>query len=117
MAKDENIFIHDATPTWSGFIYQGEVAIYLALHKICELRDEGLPQEVIKSEYRLEVEKGEDIAIVKVNGNYRQYLSIHQVKNQKDTSIYKYKNPLIQLMLEKVFGKREAWGIQRLFCM
>lgn len=37
MAKDENVFIHEATPTWSGFIYQGEVAIYLAVCKICEL--------------------------------------------------------------------------------
>lgn len=110
MVKDENIFIHDATPTWSGFIYQGEVAIYLALHKICELRDEGLAKEVIKSEYRLEVEKSEDIAIVKVNGNHRQYLSIHQVKNQKDTTIYKYRNPLIQLMLEKGFWEKKSLG-------
>lgn len=110
MANDENIFIHDATPTWSGFIYQGEVVIYLALHKICELRDDGLTKEVIKSEYGLEVEKSEDIAIVKVNGNHRQYLSIHQVKNQKDTTIYKYKNPLIQLMLEKGFWEKRGLG-------
>lgn len=29
----ENIFIHDEIPTWSGFIYQGEIAIYLAVKK------------------------------------------------------------------------------------
>lgn len=33
-----DIFTHDATPTWSGFIYQGEIAIYLALRKILIIR-------------------------------------------------------------------------------
>lgn len=33
LAKDENIFIHNATPAWNEFIYQGEVAIYLATNK------------------------------------------------------------------------------------
>lgn len=110
MAKDENIFIHDATPTWSGFIYQGEVAIYLAVCKICELIDNGLSKEVIKSEYWLEVEKSEDIAIVNDDGKQKQYLSIHQVKNQKDNSICDYRNPLIQLMLEKGFWNMKGLG-------
>lgn len=110
LVKDVNIFIHDATPTWSGFIYQGDVAIYLVLHKICELRDEGLSKEIIKSEYGVEVEKSEDIAIVKINGEHRQYLSIHQVKDWKDKSISKYRNPLIQLMLEKGFWEKKELG-------
>ncbi|MDE7204312.1 MAG: hypothetical protein K2O91_21000 [Lachnospiraceae bacterium] len=110
MAKDENIFIHDATPTWSGFIYQGEVAIYLAVCKICDLIENGLSKEVIKSEYWLEVEKSEDIAVVKDDGKQKQYLSIHQVKNQKDNSICDYRNPLIQLMLEKGFWKMKSLG-------
>lgn len=110
MTKDENIFIHDATPTWSGFIYQGEVAIYLAVCKICELIENGLPKEVIKAKYWLEVEKSEDIAIVKDDGNQKQYISIHQVKNQKDNNISKYRKPLIQLMLEKGFWKMNKLG-------
>ncbi len=110
MAQDENIFIHDATPTWSGFIYQGDVAIYLALYKICELINNGVSKEVIKSEYCLEVEKSEDIAIVNDNGKRKQYVSIHQVKNQKDNSIRKYRKPLIQLMLEKGFWKMNKLG-------
>lgn len=110
MTKDENIFIHDATSTWSGFIYQGEVAIYLAVCKICELMNNGLSKEVIKSEYWLEVEKSEDIAIVNDDGNRKQYISIHQVKNQKDNNISKYKKPLIQLMLEKGFWKMNKLG-------
>ncbi|GFI18961.1 hypothetical protein IMSAGC009_04141 [Lachnospiraceae bacterium] len=30
-------FEHDATATWSGYIYQGYVAIYVALKQICRL--------------------------------------------------------------------------------
>lgn len=115
MTKDENIFIHDATPTWSGFIYQGEVAIYLAVCKICELIANGLSKEVIKSQYWLEVEKSEDIAIVYDDGKQKQYLSIHQVKNQKDNSICDYRNPLIQLMLEKGFWNMKGLGTPEAF--
>lgn len=110
MAEEENVFIHDATPTWSGFIYQGQVAIYLAVSKICDLRDKGLQKDIIESDYWLEVEKGEDIAIVKKDRNDKQYLSIHQVKNEKDTGIHAYRNPLIQLMLEKGFWKKNKLG-------
>ena len=34
---NDNIFIHDAVPTWSGFLYQGQIAVYLAIKKIGEL--------------------------------------------------------------------------------
>ena len=34
----DNIFMHDAVPTWSGFLYQGRIAVYLAVRKINELR-------------------------------------------------------------------------------
>lgn len=115
MTNDENIFIHDATPTWSGFLYQGEVAIYLALCKICELKDNGLSKETIKSEYWLEVEKSEDISIIKDDGKQKQYLSIHQVKNQKDNSFHNYRNPIIQLMLEKGFWKKKKLGDPQAF--
>ena len=59
-----NTFEHDATPTWSGFIYQGEIAVYLAVKKICELKNQGTDIEAIGSEYKLEVEKCEDISII-----------------------------------------------------
>ena len=32
----DNIFMHDAVPTWSGFLYQGRIAVYLAVRKINE---------------------------------------------------------------------------------
>ncbi len=112
----ENIFIHDAIPTWSGFIYQGEIAIYLAVKKICELRDqENLTLDEIGSKYFIEVENCEDISIVKVDSNNKCYLSIHQVKNQKDSKIGAYHSPLVQLMLEKGFHNKEKLGDPKAF--
>lgn len=105
-----NTFEHDATPTWSGFIYQGEIAVYLAVKKICELRDKGIAIEVIGSEYKLEVEKCEDISIIHETEDDKKYLSIHQVKHQKDKTLSKYQNPLVQLMLEKGFYQKRKLG-------
>ena len=56
----DNIFMHDAVPTWSGFLYQGRIAVYLAVRKINELREAGNESEIKK--YALEMEKSEDIA-------------------------------------------------------
>lgn len=70
-----NVFEHDATPTWSGFIYQGRIAVYLAIKTMIELRNEGKILEIDK--YTIEMEKCEDIAIVykDENGNrkYSEY--------------------------------------------
>lgn len=54
----DNIFMHDAVPTWSGFLYQGRIAVYLAVRKINELREAGNESEIKK--YALEMEKCED---------------------------------------------------------
>lgn len=106
-----DIFIHDAVPTWSGFIYQGEIAIYLAAKKICDLRDkENLKEEEIGSNYSVEVENCEDISLVHTKKGRKEYLSIHQVKNQKDKNIGAYRSPLVQLMLEKAFYKMRGLG-------
>lgn len=81
-----SIFEHDATPTWSGFIYQGLVAVYLAVNQTCELlsRPNNLDKEIIGSSYQLEIENCEDVAIIRVDENGKEYLSIHQVKNRKE---------------------------------
>ena len=104
----KNIFEYDAVPTWSGFLYQGRIAVYLAVRKILELLEDGKESEIEK--YALEMEKCEDIAIVYVNGNDKKYYSIHQVKNEKGCKLGEYKNPLIQLMLEKGFCKKYDYG-------
>ena len=57
-----NIFVHDAVPTWSGFVYQGQIAVYLAVKKICELDAADKKEEM--NCYAIEMEKCEDIAVV-----------------------------------------------------
>lgn len=104
----DNIFMHDASSTWSGFLYQGQIAVYLALKKICELNASGKKSEIEK--YSIEMEKSEDIAVYYEDQTGKQCLSIHQVKNQGDRSLSKYKDPLIQLMLEKGFWKKNNYG-------
>ena len=99
-----NVFMHDAVPTWSGFLYQGRIAVYLAVKKIIELSE----AEIEKC--ALEMEKCEDIAIVYIDGKNRKYQSIHQVKNEKYGTLGAYKDPLVQLMLEKGFCKKYNYG-------
>ena len=106
----ENVFEHDAIPTWSGFIYQGRIAVYLAIKKIIELRDGNKISEIDK--YAIEMEKCEDIAIVyKGENEKREYISIHQVKNEKEDALSEYKIPLIQLMLEKGYYQKYGGGV------
>ena len=88
--KKDNIFIHDAVPTWSGFLYQGRIAAYLAVKKINDLYKSGNECEI--KNYKLEMEKCEDIAIVyKGENEKREYISIHQVKNEKEDALSEYK--------------------------
>lgn len=108
-----NIFEHDAVSTWSGFTYQGRIAVYLAVKKIYELSVSGEKAEIKK--YLVEMEKCEDIAFLYKDGGNEQYLSIHQVKNQADKSMAKYKNPLTQLMLEKGFYIKHKLGNPQAF--
>lgn len=104
----DNIFMHDAVPTWSGFLYQGRIAVYLAVKKIIELKETGKESEIEK--YELELEKCEDIALIYFDGNSKKYSSIHQVKNEKGNRISSYKDPLIQLMLERGFCRKNNYG-------
>lgn len=100
-----NVFEHDAVPTWSGFIYQGRIAVYLAIKKIIELKNDNKILEI--DNYAIEMEKCEDIAIVyKGENGTQKYISIHQVKNENKNTLSGYKIPLIQLMLEKGYHKK-----------
>lgn len=104
----DNVFIHDAVPTWSGFLYQGQIAVYLAVKKIGELDAADKKEDV--SCYSIEMEKCEDIAVVYEEDGNKQYQSIHQVKNYEKKGIGEYRNPLIQLMLEKGFCQKNGYG-------
>lgn len=103
-----NIFEHDAVATWSGFVYQGRIAAYLAVKKIYELSVSEKEGEI--QNYYVEMEKCEDISFLYKDGDGEKYESIHQVKNQADRNISNYRGPLTQLMLEKGYYVKNNLG-------
>lgn len=95
----------DASPSWSGFNYQGKVALYYAL-KLINKESTGADL----SKYSLMLEDTEDFEIL----NNGCSVSIHQVKAYNVSSYSKYSNALIEMCLElskqpKVSGKVHTW--------
>ncbi|MFJ7940830.1 ABC-three component system protein [Peribacillus sp. NPDC096622] len=70
--------IDKASSTWSGFLYQGKVAIYTVLKYI----NQYYPDLNEIKRYKLEIEYLEDFAILKDN----QHFSLHQVKAKPTTN-------------------------------
>lgn len=95
----------DASPSWSGFNYQGKVALYYALKLI---NAEPLGSDL--SNRSLMLEDNEDFEII-LDGNT---ISIHQVKAYNSSSYSKYSNALVEITLElskhhDVLGKVHTW--------
>ncbi len=95
----------DASPSWSGFNYQGKVAFYYTLHQI-----NALPVQTDFSNLSLVLEDNEDFEIRK-NGNF---VSFHQVKAYNTSSYSKYSDALLEITLElskqpNVLGKIHTW--------
>ncbi|WP_294324488.1 ABC-three component system protein [uncultured Chryseobacterium sp.] len=90
MAKQ--VLPHTAIPTWSGFIYQGRVALYYILNQLNEKNENDINELVIQ------IDSIEDFAILKsaANGGYTQ-ISMHQVKAVKSTLYSTYKSDFKQL--------------------
>ncbi len=83
---------HDASPTWSGFAYQGKVGLFIVLKRL-----NAYDGNTINNEFRnwkLEFEWLEDFSIK--NGN--EYISLHQVKAYIDRGISKYRTAIDQLI-------------------
>ncbi|MCJ8348645.1 MAG: hypothetical protein MJK17_03830 [Moritella sp.] len=75
--------LHDATPSWNGYNYQGKVGLYVCLENILNEAQcgVGLPSfNVFLGEHHIEYEWIEDFAIKKGSN----YLSLHQVKHKAD---------------------------------
>ncbi|PNI06354.1 hypothetical protein C1N32_04995 [Vibrio diazotrophicus] len=72
-----------AIPAWSGFVYQGKVALYHAIRLLAQGDSEA---------HYLNVEHLDDFVIHDCNGNV---LSLHQVKAMKSDKRYSY-NPALQ---------------------
>lgn len=97
----------DASPSWSGFNYQGKVALYYALKCInSELIEKDF------SGYSLMLEDNEDFEIIIDNAS----TSFHQVKAYEKSSYSKYSDALLEITLElsknpNVTGKIHTWKI------
>lgn len=89
----------DASPSWSGFNYQGKVALYVVISKINELRSQG--QENLIGSYFLELEWMEDFSILRQDKDETPiYESVHQVKARKDDALSEYSDALLALLLK-----------------
>jgi hypothetical protein len=93
---------HTAIPTWSGFIYQGRVAL---LHVLKMLNEKN------KEDYNLwylQIDSIEDFSIVKYdNLNKIVPLTMHQVKAVKSTAYSTYKDDFEQLERKKKATKND----------
>lgn len=98
----------DASPTWSGYLYQGKVAIYHMLKVICERleKDEKCPKEGagkcqnvnIPAEccnYTMELEQIEDFSI---KDKSDKYYTVHQVKAYKSQESSQYTKAIAKLV-------------------
>jgi hypothetical protein len=83
--------IHTAAATWSGFIYQGKIALYHVLKL--------LTTDTTSNAYHLQLDSLEDFAIVKED---LTPISLHQVKAMKSTSYGEYKEAFDKLEKRKV---------------
>ncbi|HEX8516870.1 MAG TPA: ABC-three component system protein [Bacteroidia bacterium] len=83
-------YLHDATPTWNGFNYQGKVALCVTLDKLLQL---ALANQFI-DDYSLELEWLEDFAIKKND----EYETLHQVKNYGKDTLPDFKSALGSLL-------------------
>lgn len=95
----------DASPSWSGFNYQGKVALYYSLRLI--------NSTLVESDfthYSLMLEGTEDFEIL-YDGSP---VSIHQVKAYNSSNYSKYSNALLEITIELykqpiVVGKIHTW--------
>lgn len=85
----------DATNSWSGYNYQGKIALYLGIHKINELIYNRNDSDIQK--YSIEIEWLEDFSIVYTDNGSRVYKSIHQVKAKANTNVEEYEDALVKL--------------------
>ena len=90
----------DATPSWSGYNYQGKVALYVALDKICELLSNGRISEI--SDFSLELEWVEDFSIINESRGSKEYKTIHQVKALNTIEINDYGEAIFGLAAKTI---------------
>jgi len=79
--------IHTAISSWSGFVYQGKVAIYHVLRLLLE--------DINASNYKLQLDSLDDFAIINSDTSRK---SLHQVKALQSTNYSTYKEAFEKLV-------------------
>lgn len=102
MAEDIKSALHDATPSWNGFNYQGKVGLYICLNIIVDkLNEVGIDSEefsLLLSNYSIEYEWIEDFSIKKND----QYVSLHQVKHKAGTGFSDHISAIVTILNRKL---------------
>lgn len=92
--------LHDATPSWNGYNYQGKVGLYVCLENILSEAKFGieLPAfDVFLDEHHIEYEWIEDFAIKKND----DYLSLHQVKHKAKNNFNDHVEAIATILYRK----------------
>jgi hypothetical protein len=92
--------LHDATPSWNGYNYQGKVGLYVCLANILKEAKAGvdLPAfDTFLDEHHIEYEWIEDFAIKKND----IYLSLHQVKHKADNQFKDHIDAISTILYRK----------------
>lgn len=95
MSNNITEYCEDATNSWDGYIYQGKVAIYIALLEINAAAESGNRDTFEK--LGLEIEWVEDFSIVCMEDEKIQYRTIHQVKARSDKGLAAYGEAITKL--------------------
>src|SRR5687768_3309175 len=82
--------IHDASPSWSGFNYQGKIALYHTLALI------NLNPHQDWTKHALRLEHAEDFEILVDS----KCVTIHQVKAYQKVNFSAYQNAALSMLLE-----------------
>lgn len=92
--------LHDATPSWNGYNYQGKVGLYVCLENILAEARKGVNVtsfELFLREHHIEYEWIEDFAIKKKD----TYLSLHQVKHQGENNFQNHVEAIATILYRK----------------
>ncbi len=100
---EASAFPDTAIPSWSGYVYQGKVAIYHVIKTLCER-----PQE----DCYLQLDSLEDFALLKKEN---EIISLHQVKAHAKGPFSGYNDSAGNSAFEKLKNRASEYGCDRAF--
>ncbi|MEM6229652.1 ABC-three component system protein [Shewanella scandinavica] len=92
--------LHDATPSWNGYNYQGKIGLYVCLENILIEARKGVDAPYFVSflnEHHIEYEWIEDFSIKKND----TYLSLHQVKHKGENNFKDHVEAIATILYRK----------------